>query len=74
MLAAVNFNQMALRKLDNEEQKIVSQKITELTELNQKAIALEAKAYEYDWQQLDRALKQALLEYRHILNTAECAS
>ena len=65
---------MELRKLDNKEQKIISKKITELTELNQKAIALEAKAYEYDWQQLDRALKQALLEYMHILNTAECSS
>ena len=61
-----------MRKLDNEEQMVVSKKITELTELNQKAIVKGAKAYSYDWQQLDRALKQAVLEYRHILNTDEC--
>ena len=61
-----------MRKLDNEEQMVVSKKITELTELNQKAIVKGAKAYISDWQQLDRALKQAVLEYRHILNTDEC--
>lgn len=58
---------MGLSKLDLDQQSLISGKITELKELNQKAIAKEAKAYMYDWQQLDRYLTEALLKYRHIL-------
>lgn len=62
---------MSLMKLDLEQQLAISDKITELKELNQKAIANESKGYMYDWGQLDRALTQALLEYRHIILTDE---
>lgn len=65
---------MALKKLDKKEQEVISRKITELIELDKKAITGDAKAYQYDWKQLDVFLNQAILEYKHILNTSECSS
>jgi hypothetical protein len=65
---------MALTKLNHEETLLLSKKLEELNKLHQEAIAKEATAYQYDWQNLDRAIWQAVLEYRHILNTDECVS
>jgi len=60
-----------MKQLSTEEQKVISNKITELTRLNQLAISIDAKALLYDWSELDKHLKQSILDYRHILNTNE---
>ena len=65
---------MALVKLNHEETLLLSSKLDELNKLHQEAIAKQATAYQYDWQKLDQAIWQAVLEYRHILNTDECVS
>lgn len=65
---------MALVKLNHEETLLLSKKLEELTKLHQEAISRQAAAYQYDWQKLDQAIWQAVLEYRHILNTDECVS
>ena len=65
---------MSLIKLNHEQTLLLSKKIDELNKLHQDAIAKEAKGYKYDWERLDRAVWQAVLEYRHILITDECVS
>ncbi len=47
---------MGITKLNQEEQQELSRRVTELSELHQQAIAKEAEAFQYDWQQLDTAL------------------
>ena len=59
---------MSLTKLTQEEQLILSEKITKLVELNQKAIAQGVEAMQYDWKTLDLALSNSVLEYQNILN------
>ena len=62
---------MSLTKLTQEEQLILSEKITKLVELNQKAIAQGVEAMQYDWKTLDLALSNSVLEYQNILNYSE---
>lgn len=65
---------MKLKKLNHEEILTLSKKLEELNKLHQEAIAKKATAFQNDWQTLDRAIWQAVLEYRHIINTDECVS
>lgn len=60
-----------ITKLTQEEQSILSEKITKLTELNQEAIAANAEAYKYDWKTLDLILSNAVNEYQNIINFAQ---
>jgi len=65
---------MALVKLSKEEKLLLSRKVDELNTLHRQAIIMDAKAYQYDWRTLDGEIWQAVLEYRHILNTNECSN
>jgi hypothetical protein len=65
---------MALVKLSKEEKLLLSRKVDELNILHRQAIIMDATSYQYDWRSLDAAIWQAVLEYRHILNTNECIS
>jgi len=60
---------MALRKLDHEEQLLISKQIEKLKELNQAAIANNVKGYSYDWMELEKALSFAITSYSIILNS-----
>ena len=60
---------MALRKIDHEEQMILSKKIERLKELHQIALANDVKAYTFQWIDLDKDLTSAIKNYQLVLDT-----
>ena len=62
---------MARTKLNHDETLFLSTRLQKLNELHQKAIAIEAYAYHYDWMELHRTISQAVLKYSDILKESE---
>ena len=59
---------MALRKLDNEEQKFLSKISTEIGSIGQIVIAEELEAYSCDWNQLANKMKEVVQLFTIIKN------